>query len=220
MLDLRIVAEGRAIPLFDLPSIVGGDVAAREIADQIEGLIAFLDDLGGDVDIEADGDELDGTGGEDDFVDFRRSGISEHPGCPIGDPGEPDDEDCCAARDDEPVSGPGLNAQWVGPCAAGSDEDAEPTAWIEWHTRDGHLLEYEGERLARDRHGNPDREDDEDDDPAGDPCDHGEPDDWRPDGIVLPRPIYGVDQTAGPTNETAAHRAYLQGFTSPSSIRI
>ena len=34
-------------------------------------------------DAEADGDELDGTGAEDDFVEHGRDG----PGCPIGDPG-------------------------------------------------------------------------------------------------------------------------------------
>ncbi len=52
----------------------------------------------------------------------------------------------------------------------------------------------------------------EDDDPAGDPLDRGEAEDWRPDGFVLPRPIYAVDQSAGPINEPAAYRAYLQAM--------
>lgn len=49
----------------------------------------------------------------------------------------------------------------------------------------------------------------EDDDPAGDGLDErGEVEDWRPDGVVLPMPVYGVDQTRGPINEREASRAW------------
>lgn len=75
MLELRIMNAGQALPLFDLPTHLGPRQAAREIGDTIEGLIAFMDDLGGDPDLET-------TGAEDDFMDFRADG----PGCPISDP--------------------------------------------------------------------------------------------------------------------------------------
>lgn len=45
----------------------------------------------------------------------------------------------------------------------------------------------------------------EDDDPAGDALDKGELD----EGCDLAPPIYGVDQTKGPLNETEAYRSYL-----------
>lgn len=43
----------------------------------------------GNPDVELNGDELDGNGGEDDFVSWG-VGISGYggPGCPISDPGE------------------------------------------------------------------------------------------------------------------------------------
>lgn len=113
MLDLRIVADGRAILLSDLPSVLGGDVAAREIADQIEGLIAFLDDLGGDPDVELNGDEVDGTAGEDDF--YPHTDWRDQPGCPISDP------DACTAGED----GDWLSRSDGG---AGDPEDAEEDA--------------------------------------------------------------------------------------------
>lgn len=40
-------------------------------------LIERLDELDGDTDVETNGDELDGTGGEDDFMHHERNG----PGC-------------------------------------------------------------------------------------------------------------------------------------------
>ena len=52
MLELRIMNAGTAMPLFDLPAALGRQRAAREIGDTIEGLIAFMDDLGGDPDLE------------------------------------------------------------------------------------------------------------------------------------------------------------------------
>ena len=91
MLELRIIAAGAAVPLFDLPAAIGKHEAARGIADTIEGLIAFLDELGGDPDTEPNGDELDGTAGEDDF--YPHSNWLAQPGCPISDP------DVCSAGD-------------------------------------------------------------------------------------------------------------------------
>ena len=89
MLELRIINAGTAMPLFYLPAALGRRQAAKGIADTIEGLIAFLDDLGGDTDLEANGDELDGSNGEDEFMHHGHWG----PGCPIADPDKGDDED-------------------------------------------------------------------------------------------------------------------------------
>jgi hypothetical protein len=46
-------------------------------------IIDHLDDEDGEPDLEADGDEEDGTRAEDDFSDHWGEG----PGCPIADPG-------------------------------------------------------------------------------------------------------------------------------------
>jgi hypothetical protein len=52
-----------------------------------------------------------------------------------------------------------------------------------------------------------DPNDAEDDDPAGDTLDeHGEFEDWRPDGVAVDRPRYGEDQSTGPLNELEAYR--------------
>ena len=57
---------------------------------QLEGFIAvaidLLDVADGDVDIEPNGDELDSTGAEDDFIDHG-PGHLRGPGCPIADEG-------------------------------------------------------------------------------------------------------------------------------------
>lgn len=57
MLDLQIIASGRAMPIFDLPATLGRSEAAREIGDTIDALIALVDDLGGDPDLEDNGDD-------------------------------------------------------------------------------------------------------------------------------------------------------------------
>lgn len=51
-----------------------------------ERLIDYLDEQDGDLDIEPNGDELDGTGAEDDYGSGSNHGIYSHPGCPIADP--------------------------------------------------------------------------------------------------------------------------------------
>jgi len=55
----------------------------NQLAGFIEVAIGLLDLADGDPDLEPNGDELDGTGGEDDFVDYEGNG----PGCPVSDPG-------------------------------------------------------------------------------------------------------------------------------------
>ena len=46
--------------------------------------IDLLDALSVDADVEANGEELDGTAAEDDFIDRGNGGIA---GCPVSDPG-------------------------------------------------------------------------------------------------------------------------------------
>jgi hypothetical protein len=59
---------------------------------QLEGFIAvaidLLDIADGDTDVELNGDEADGTGGEDDFIDHHTLvGDWGNAGCPVSDPG-------------------------------------------------------------------------------------------------------------------------------------
>ena len=63
MLDLRVMSGAEALPLFDLPAAFGREQAARALGDTIEGLITFLDDLGGDPDLD---DSEAGNGMVDD----------------------------------------------------------------------------------------------------------------------------------------------------------
>ena len=46
--------------------------------------IDLTDALSVDADVEANGDELDGTAAEDDFIEWGNGGIA---GCPVSDPG-------------------------------------------------------------------------------------------------------------------------------------
>lgn len=55
----------------------------RETAIMAGWLIAHMDRQDGNPDIEANGDERDGSLGEDDFAELTGYG----PGCPIADPG-------------------------------------------------------------------------------------------------------------------------------------
>jgi hypothetical protein len=61
MLELKIKQGRKHVPLFDLPTYLGREKAAREIGDTVESLIAFLDGLEGDPDLES-------YDAEDDFV--------------------------------------------------------------------------------------------------------------------------------------------------------
>lgn len=98
MLELRIIAGGTPMPIFDLPAALGRRGAAREIGDTIDSLIAFMDDLDGDPDLE----------GDDTEDSFALSGLalsaSHGAGCPIADPGSGYYED---DEDDDPVEANG-----------------------------------------------------------------------------------------------------------------
>lgn len=56
-------------------------------------LIARLDRADGDADLEANGDELDGTNAEDEESGFSNMGLWSGPGCPISDPDKGVDDD-------------------------------------------------------------------------------------------------------------------------------
>lgn len=60
------------------------------IKDRIERLIAMLDAIDGNPDLEPNGDELDYNAAEDDFGINPAWQMTSH-GCPISDPGEEDD---------------------------------------------------------------------------------------------------------------------------------
>ena len=75
------------------------------LADLCEQLIDRLDTIDGDSDIEPNGDELDGTGAEDDYQTGCEV-AGPFPGCPISDPSEDGDSDYCEASDDRGSSGP------------------------------------------------------------------------------------------------------------------
>lgn len=82
MLELRIITGAATVPLFDLPALMGRTGARREIGDQIESLIAFMDDLDGDPDVE------DATDLEDDFnITDSALSIVSGAGCEISDAG-------------------------------------------------------------------------------------------------------------------------------------
>lgn len=100
MADLSLRAESVPVTLPDdlipiklppvLAYIVGADIAPRRSVEQlIQKAIDALDELDGDPDLGPDGDELDGTGAEDDFCSQGDGSFA--PGCPLSDPGEDDD---------------------------------------------------------------------------------------------------------------------------------
>ncbi|WP_150291666.1 hypothetical protein [Sphingobium estronivorans] len=60
-----------------------------ELSGFIEIAIGLLDLADGDPDLEPDGDERDGSGGEDDFC-HQRAGPTPGPGCAASDPSEED----------------------------------------------------------------------------------------------------------------------------------
>lgn len=165
MLELRIINAGQARPLFDLPVLLGRTAAARELGDAIEGLINFLDDLGGDPDVELNGDETDHINSEDDFV--RHDTMDVAAGCPIADPAEDDDSDRCPAGDDIVAAGPAFcTHSSYSPGPAGSEDDEEPAAYTEWHTRGRRKTDSDGAEIyAKGRYGSALHEDAEEDDP-------------------------------------------------------
>jgi hypothetical protein len=58
----------------------------RMLASLAEFSVSLLDVLQPDADLEPNGDELDGSMGEDDFH-HQNAGYLGYPGCPVSDPG-------------------------------------------------------------------------------------------------------------------------------------
>ena len=75
------------------PMPVVGRIFSRYGRENLEAFITaaidLMDTLDGDPDFGPDGDELDGTGAEDDF--FPQGNVAAAPGRPLSDPGEDDD---------------------------------------------------------------------------------------------------------------------------------
>jgi len=58
-----------------------------ELTRLTERMIDRMDEMDGNTDVELNGDEADGSLGEDDFHDHSANWLG-YPGCPISDPGE------------------------------------------------------------------------------------------------------------------------------------
>jgi hypothetical protein len=87
MLDLRIIADGQPLSPLELVMKIGRPAAALEIGEQIEALIATLDQIDTDPDVELNGDELDGSGAAEDEFWPHWLDHGYQIGCPIADPG-------------------------------------------------------------------------------------------------------------------------------------
>lgn len=90
MQHIAITMPGR--PILE-PLLIECDLSREGIALAVEALIAKLDTMDGDPDLEPSGDETDGCGGEDEYVlsnHERVFGRGFGPGCPIADEGEID----------------------------------------------------------------------------------------------------------------------------------
>ncbi|KQM86216.1 hypothetical protein ASE67_10230 [Sphingomonas sp. Leaf23] len=106
MLDLRIMDHGRPIPLADLPAIVGRKVAYAEIGHHIDTMIALLDDLAGDPDLEDNGDHEASNGDDQDVSWFEWQGRKTPPlraDSLQNEDDEDGDDDACMAGDDDPT---------------------------------------------------------------------------------------------------------------------
>lgn len=78
--------NAKALPLEALLSMIPS--LPRQALDRlVERAIDHMDEQDGDTDVEANGDELDGSMGEDDFHHQSANWLA-HPGCPVSDPGE------------------------------------------------------------------------------------------------------------------------------------
>ncbi len=69
------------------------------LARLVQRVIDRMDDMDGDPDLDWNGDELDGSMGEDDFHP-QIANWQGFPGCPVSDPPEEDCEDRCMTGDD------------------------------------------------------------------------------------------------------------------------
>lgn len=87
MLELRVKEGRRYVPLFDLPARMGRAQSVKEIGDAVEGLIAFLDEMDGDPDLEDDdpAGQCDEDGINSAYHLVRYTVGASGPGCPISD---------------------------------------------------------------------------------------------------------------------------------------
>lgn len=102
---LHLPAPRAALPLALIEQAIP-KLSRHDLEGLTERLIDRLDEIDGDLDVEPNGDELDGSGAEDDFCDHNAPGMPA-PGCPLSDPdmGAEDyafdpEEDMCPAGDD------------------------------------------------------------------------------------------------------------------------
>ena len=192
---------------------VVADFERDEIEAGVDGLIAFLDRLDGDSDVEPNGDEADAA-----VVEFHRrdpayraelraAGITLEDAEAAGD-----EEDYTGAEDDfveHRADGPGCP---IADSDHGSDETGSggDPSWAEWHTRGRHKLTGFGNEPTGGDH-----EDAEDDDPAeqdDEPEENGDREEVNEDGsesVYATRPVYGLDQSHGPLNEKEAQQAQM-----------
>jgi len=101
--------RAEALPVALLEQAIS-QLSRSELAGLTERLIDRLDELDPDPDLEPNGDELDGTGAEDEAL--LEPCRDQRPGCPISDIPEDDDEDFCTSSDDRGSRGP--NARFPG----------------------------------------------------------------------------------------------------------
>lgn len=121
MLELRVISGTQAVPLSYLPSLMGRRSARTEIGDQIESLIAFMDVLDGDPDLE------DATDLEDDFhltEGAKESWLSDGPGCPVSDSGGCEHDGCEPSWSEASSMGGKPNA---GPSPFDDEEEDDPS---------------------------------------------------------------------------------------------
>lgn len=135
MLELRIKHGRKQLAPHDLRSILGARRAYQEIGHQVDFMIALLDEMAGDPDLEETGDdELSG----DDMGDqswpesptrasvMSGNGISYREDDEDDDPKEDDDSDYCLAGEDRIVSGSVADPDMKSPAQyIGEDDDAE-----------------------------------------------------------------------------------------------
>jgi hypothetical protein len=91
-------------------------LAIRCIAAAVEELIDTLDVIGGDPDVEPNGDELDGSNAEDEIGNHHCNNADVGAGCPISDPD--------SAVDDRPCDDINMDLE--------PDHDREIETWSHW----------------------------------------------------------------------------------------
>lgn len=186
MLELKIKHGRRHIPIFDLPAAMGRRQAVEELSDQIDAMIAFMDDLSGDPDLEEDddagGDILDEphdglTWPEWHTLPPQQRGAGNYTGTPLPGVGlgfdHEDFEDDDPAEDDDPS----------GQC----DEDGVNTAFDAVRRTSG-----AGCPISDPGGGN-----------VEDEPQMGSGQDYYPE-----KPRYGIDQSAGAINADVIRRRH------------